>query len=547
MGIIRLRLYFVLINPKIFTMLLLFASLDHLKIYVLHWNDAHGHMGYNEAFWLDPEFPPLLSNARALAYMVKKYRERAKKENALVLVLDAGDFFQGDVLGEMTKGKLYIEIMNYIGVTAAAVGNHDFDLGRDILDSLASWAKYPLLSANLVDTSGNPPSFAKPYIVVDTMGIRIAIFGLITHWLKGMVPPSNMPDLDVKWEYTFVKEFVPKLREREKPDIVIALTHTGYRHDLRNADSVRGIDLIVGGHSHTGLYKPKFSRVNSTAIVQAFSHMSNLGVVEIVYDKKNKKIVDIKGKIITLTAERVPSDPFVDSLLTIYEREVDRIYGEVVAKSEGEFNRGGFIESSMGNLISDALRWYVMEKLGEKNYPVVSIYNAGGIRANFKTGNITRKEVYSAVPFPNVVMYGEVKGRDLLKILGVGFNGHHAIFNVSGVKILYNNDRLFEDSVKVTLRDSITLDSIGEKTYRLPLAKVRILEVDGKPFHEDSTYLLVSTDYLINGGGEYIVFKTLKNIRDTGRKIYDVLEEYLRYKRVVRPVVEGRIKKSREI
>jgi 5'-nucleotidase len=201
----------------------------------------------------------------------------------------------------------------------------------------------------------------------------------------------------------------------------------------------------------------------------------------------------------------------------------------------------------MGNIISDAMRWYVMEKLGEKDHPVIALYNAGGIRANFKMGNITRKDVYKSVPFPNVVMYGEVKGRDLLKILGIGFNGHRAIFNVSGLKMLYNNDRLFEDSVKVVLRDSITLDSIGTKTYKFQFAKVKILEVDGKPFHEDSTYILVSTDYLINGGGEYVVFKTMRNIRDTGRRIYDVLEDYLRHKKVVKPSVEGRIRKSREI
>jgi 5'-nucleotidase len=99
----------------------------------------------------------------------------------------------------------------------------------------------------------------------------------------------------------------------------------------------------------------------------------------------------------------------------------------------------------------------------------------------------------------------------------------------------------------VVLRDSITLDSIGTKTYKFQFAKVKILEVDGKPFHEDSTYILVSTDYLINGGGEYVVFKTMRNIRDTGRRIYDVLEDYLRHKKVVKPSVEGRIRKSREI
>ncbi len=527
--------------------ILLAASDQYLKIYVLHWNDAHGHMGYNEAFWLDPDFPPLLSNARALAYMVKKYREKAKKDGALVLVFDAADYFQGNPLGELTKGKLYIDIMNYIGLTAGAVGNHDFDFGRDILDSLAKWANFPLLCANLTDTLGNPPSFAKPYIIIDTMGIRIAVFGLITHWLKGMVPPKNMPDLDVKWEYSFVKEFVPKLRKEYNPDIVIALTHTGFRHDQRNADSTKGIDLIIGGHSHTGLYKPYFSRANSTAIVQAFSHMANLGVVEILYDKKNKAIVDIKGKIITLTAERVPSDPYVDSILTVYEKKVDSIYGEVVAISEGDFNRGGFVESSMGNIITDAMRWYVEEKLGEKGFPVIAIYNAGGIRANFRYGKITKKDVYDALPFPNVLMYGNVKGKDLLKILGVGFNGHHAIFNVSGLKLEYDNDKLHWDSITAVVRDSITLDSIGVKTYRIPIAKVKILEVGGKPFHPDSTYIVVSNDYLINGGGEYVVFKTLWDIKDTGRRVSDIVEEYLRFKGRIKPQIEGRMRKIKGI
>jgi len=117
----------------------LLSSGDVLKIYVLHWNDAHGHLGYNEAFWLDRDFPPTLANARALAYLVRQYREKAKEEGALVLVMDAADYFQGDPLGELTKGKLYMQVMNYIGVNVGAVGNHDFDFGRDILDSLAKW------------------------------------------------------------------------------------------------------------------------------------------------------------------------------------------------------------------------------------------------------------------------------------------------------------------------------------------------------------------------------------------------------------------------
>jgi len=516
-----------------------------MKIYVLHWNDGHGHLGYNEAFWLDRDFPPTLANARALAYMVRQYRKRAEKEGALVLVLDAADYFQGDPLGELTRGKLYMQVMNYIGVDVGAVGNHDFDFGRDILDSLGKWANFPLVAANLVDTAGNPPSFARPYVVIDTMGVRILIFGLITHWLKGMVPPQNMADLKVKWEYSFVKEFVPKVRRKEKPDIVIGLTHVGFRHDKRDADSVRGIDLIVGGHSHTGIISPHFSRLNSTAIVQAYSHLANLGVVEILYDRKNRVILNITGKIITMTEERVPSDPYIDSLLNVWEAKVDSIYGVVIAKALGDFTRGGFTESSMGNLITDAMRWYVTDILKERNLPVVAIYNAAGIRDNFKTGPITRRDIYKALPFPNTLMYGYVSGKDLEKVLGVGFNGHHAVFVVSGLKLEYDNSTLRRETVRVVIRDTITYDSLGVKEYIIPMAKVRILEVGGKPFHPDSTYLLVSNDYLMKGGGEYVVFKTVRDQKDTGKRISYVVEDYLKSVKMVKPKLEGRIKKRK--
>jgi len=518
---------------------------DTLKIYVLHWNDGHGHLGYNEAFWLDRDFPPTLANARALAYLVRQYRERAKREGALVLVMDAADYFQGDPLGELTRGKLYMDVMNYIGVDVGAVGNHDFDFGRDILDSLAKWANFPLLAANLTDTAGNPPSFARPYVVIDTMGVRILVFGLITHWLKGMVPPQNMPDLDVKWEYSFVQDFIPKVRAKERPDIVIGLTHVGFRHDKRDADSVRGIDLIVGGHSHTGITSPYFSRLNSTAIVQAYSHLANLGVVEILYDRKNRVILNITGKIITLTEERVPSDPHLDSILTVWEAKADSIYGVAIAQALGDFNRGGFVESSMGNLITDAMRWYVRDVLGLRKHPVVSIYNAAGIRDNFKTGPITRRDIYRAFPFPNTLTYGEVKGRDLLKILGVGFNGHHAIFVVSGLKLEYDNSKLVRETVRVILRDTITYDSIGVKEYVVPVAKVRILEVDGRPFHPDSTYIVATNDYLMKGGGEYVVFRTLRGIKDTGKRISYIVEDYLKHVGKVKPRTEGRIKKAK--
>jgi 2',3'-cyclic-nucleotide 2'-phosphodiesterase (5'-nucleotidase family) len=142
-------------------------------------------------------------------------------------------------------------------------------------------------------------------------------------------------------------------------------------------------------------------------------------------------------------------------------------------------------------------------------------------------------------------MYAKVKGRDLLKILGIGYNGHHAIFVVSGIKLEYDNSHLVRETVEVVIRDTVTLDSIGVRRYVLPMARVRVLEVNGKPFHPDSTYLLATNDYLMHGGGEYLVFRTAKDVRDTGKRISYIVEEYLKHVGRIKPKVEGRIKKTR--
>ena len=505
-----------------------------IHVIILHTNDDHGNLSPGEAFWLNPDFPPPLGNARAIGTLVKEFRKFAEERGYIFLYFDAADYFQGTPLGEYTNGKAVMDFLNYVGARAGAIGNHDFDFGRDIpFDSLPRWAQFPLLVANLVDSTGNPPPPLRSYIVFEEKGIRFGVFGLVTHWLAGMTSPENLRGLRVLNEIETARKMVSILREKEEVDIVIAVTHVGFRHDRRIAAQVPGIDLIIGGHSHTGIEPPYEDPVNHTIIVQAYSHMADLGFVELKIDPETRRIVGYRGKIFDLLREKVPDDPSVDSLLRPFEEEVSRVFDQVIGEATADFFRAGFEESSMGNLVTDALRW----KFGAD----IAIYNAGGIRGNFRAGPVTLRDVFHAFPYPNTAVIARYKGSDLLHVLAVGYNRHHANFQVSGIQIYYREGVWDTVEIQVAALDSATYERIGKEVVKVPIARIERALINGRPLDPDSIYTVVTNSFLASGASEYIVFLTAQDMRDTGIRIAQVVAEYIQHKGKISPRVEGRL------
>jgi len=161
------------------------------KITIIFTNDIHGGVDRMEARFMNPEFPPLIGGGAAAVHYINAVREDAQKKNTPVLVMDAGDFFSGRPIGTRTEGKAVIDYMNMAGYEAMVVGNHDFDLGLDVLKARAEQAHFPFLGANIIqDSTGQVPEYLEPYVMVDAAGVKIAILGLATT----VTPDLSFPD-----------------------------------------------------------------------------------------------------------------------------------------------------------------------------------------------------------------------------------------------------------------------------------------------------------------------------------------------------------------
>ncbi len=202
----------------------LFASdKNDQNLIIFYTNDLHGGITEQEAEFLNPDFPPILGGGAAASNIIFKYRKMAEKTGDAVLVLDAGDIFQGTPVGTKTEGQAIIEYMNDVEYDAVTAGNHDFDLGKDVFIKLTQKAKFPILAANLIDKKTNQVySKVKPYTILEKKGLKIGIFGLCTEATEKMSFPDHIAELDFSAEVPAARKAVKELRT-QGVDIVVAL------------------------------------------------------------------------------------------------------------------------------------------------------------------------------------------------------------------------------------------------------------------------------------------------------------------------------------
>ncbi|MEJ2543832.1 MAG: metallophosphoesterase [Calditrichaceae bacterium] len=246
------------------------ADNDNLNIYICYTNDVHGGITEQEADFLNPNFPPMLGGGASAANIIFEYRKKAKENGDIFLLLDAGDIFQGTPVGTKTAGKAVVDYMNQVGYDAVTAGNHDFDLGKEVFVNLTKQAKFPILSANLVDKSTDSTfSYIKPYVIKKESGLKIGIFGITTEATEQMSFPQNIEGLNFTSELPATQRTVDELR-KQGVDLVIGLVHLGLPYDaeegykeLMEADRqnvvketylnamemahyVKGIDILFG-------------------------------------------------------------------------------------------------------------------------------------------------------------------------------------------------------------------------------------------------------------------------------------------------------------
>lgn len=264
-----------------------FDSLKTKKLTILHTNDVHSHI---DAFSTNhPKYPGMGGVVQRA-----KLIEQIKKENPNVLLLDAGDSFQGTPYYNYYGGELEFKLMSKMGYEATTIGNHEFDNGIDGLAAQMQHAKFQILSANYDFKNTIMHPFVKPYHIFMKDGIKVGVFGLGVE-LAGLVDKKMYKETVYLDPVEISTDMVRLLKKVEKCDLIICLSHLGYAYknepnkicDTKLAELTQDIDLIIGGHTHTFLDKPvivKNAIDKEVLINQVGCFGVNLGRIDFYFD-----------------------------------------------------------------------------------------------------------------------------------------------------------------------------------------------------------------------------------------------------------------------
>lgn len=477
------------------------------KTVILHSNDVHGAIeGYAKIAALKAEY---------------------EAKGAEVILVDAGDYFQGTAYVSTTKGANAVSLMNAAGYDVATIGNHEFDYGYENLVTAMESAKFQVLCADVMK-DGEPIFDANT--IIEKGGVKIGFFGLETPETQTKANPALIQGLEfVAGEklYACAQEQVNALKE-QGADIIVCLAHLGVDAESepnRSTDmyaNVKGIDFVIDAHSHTVMTEgEKGEPIQSTGTAFA-----NVGVV--VIDNATKKIVS--NELVSM-AEYTGSDETVAAAVKVIIDQIDAEYGEVFAKTEVDLNGdkapgNRTEETNLGNLITDAMVWSILKDEGSVKVPVenvVAITNGGGIRAPIAKGDITKKDVNTVLPFGNTVAVVYVTGAELLEALEASTyctpTAVGGFPQVSGIAFTINTSKAYDAEE----------DTYPGSTYYGPktIQRVTIDSINGQPFDAKATYAVITNNFCAAGGDTYYAFASATEQFDTGVPLDEALMAYI--------------------
>ncbi len=485
---------------------------------VMHTNDSHANV----------EKYPRLTTA------VKTVRET--KPNALLL--DAGDVFSGTLYFNKYLGLADMEFMNALGYDAMTLGNHEFDKDSQVLANFINAMEFPIVSANVNVTKDEilSPFFADeisaspeggkiyPAIIKEVEGNKVGIFGLTTEDTVFLSSPSE--DIEFEKAVDKANETIAAL-EAQGVNKIVLVSHSGFNVEKALAEAVDGIDLLVGGHSHTKLEKPVLvDKDEPTVIVQANEYLNYLGVVDVTFNAEGV-VTGFEGEL--LDTKTFEEDATAAARVKELAAPIEELKKTVIGSSEvvldGERANVRTKETNLGNLIADGMLAKANEL--EKEPVHIAIQNGGGIRASIDQGDVTLGEVHTVLPFQNLLVTMQLTGEEILLALehsvGDVENAAGRFLQVAGLQFKYDPSK-----------------PAGERVW-----EVNVKTENGyQPLDLEATYSVATNAFTANGGDG---FTMLKNAKDEGRihdlfvVDYEILSEYITEHSPVAPTVEGRI------
>lgn len=522
-----------------------FDYLYDYELSVLHVNDTHARV---------ENFPKLVTAVE---------NERQSRDNSLLL--HAGDAFSGTLYFNEFLGQADLEFLNLMKFDAMTLGNHEFDLGvseggHGALVDFIKAAQFPIVSANVdfskdskfdglfTDATETNPKDGQIYssIVKEVNGEKIGIFGLTTEETKDI---AFVDKITFENYITEAEKAVAEL-EAQGVNKIIALTHIGYDdnpaidNDLLLAQNVDGIDIVVGGHSHTQLNEPIIVDQNTvgedkdaTLIVQAYQYAEYLGTLDVIFNEDGV-ISKYNGELIKV-ADQVANEEAL-KLLAPYKEKVDEIQQQEIGvtltepltnpRSSDEGNEEGISvrnsETALGNLITDGMKAKAQQFTSKK--VVMALQNGGGIRAAIPAGNITVGQVITVLPFGNTLALMDVTGAELKEAFETSVKNapdeNGGFLHVSGAKVVY-------DSSKEVGSRVVSVEYLNEAGQYVPV-------------DNNTTYTIATNAFTAKGGDGYSVFKKAYEagrVTDLGLSDWENLAEHLTNIESIKTTTEGRI------
>ena len=443
-----------------------------------------------------------------VASMIKRLKAEKPGRN---LLFDAGDTWHGGGITFFDKGVAMVKIMNAVGYDAMVPGNWEFFYKNDHFLDLIDLANFPVIAYNLSDKEWEEPVLDQ-YIIRKVGQLKIAIVGYTYPWTALTSAITGA----AKWYKFGIKEdeardLLAEIKKNEDPDLVVFISHGGFGLDQKYAKRVDGIDVLLSGHTHDEVLDPVVW--NDTLVFQGGAHGKY--VVSLDLEIKDKKIVDFEYRLNKVMQNRINPDPEVSKLIEEaylpYEAELSKIIG----KSEVLMHRRDFWQSTVGNLITDAMR--------EIQKTDVAFFPAWRFGASVLPGKITKEDIYNVIPTEGHIFTFSMRGKEIKNLLE---NILSSVVNkdpytrVGGDMIRFSGMKILCDLAKPS----------GKRVLRI--------NIGGQKFSEEKVFSVASAHTRFQNNPLF----GATHVKDTGKMIVEELINYIEKKSIIKSTLDDRIK-----
>ena len=450
--------------------------------------------------------------------LLSGYINQVRQAEPNVLFVIAGDMLQGSIIDSEYKGASTIEIMNYLAPDVVTLGNHEFDYGLPHMLFLERVANFPIVNANLYIRKYHK-RMMQPHVIVRRGGLDILFIGIITEKvMAGIASDTEVASFISLEEASDEVGRICNAYKHDDIDLTVLLTHIGYDSDLELAamlDPEWGVDMIIGGHSHTVLEQPAV--VNGVVIAQAGVGTDQIGRFDLRVDDDTNGIIDYTWQLVPINGDLATPDADLDAFIASYKTQVDQKYGSMICKfTQALTHPKREVETALGNLVADAL--------ADGAWTDVMLQGSGAIRFKTLGPLVTLGDVVSCFPFDEAVTRYTVTGTQLRRIFAHWMrpenrDGEGECYQVnSGVRAVYNES-------------TRTIDE---------------LLVRGQPVKDDGSYTVCLTSYHEKNADAFLGISVDEMLASGPHKVVstsmrDILLEYLRNHQNLRAQIEGRL------